>query len=153
MMVVDSKKDRVLTQKEILEVVGNNIGFGDGDRDIIMKRCLLFINNKDKEFLQKGNTLFVTSYSKNTADLQVFTADSARNFVSNCIEYFEHVRNKGVVTYTAVIEGSLVRVISIFKRYAVKMGARIGQCQINPQKQLIIVYVNNVTATTERAHA
>ncbi len=152
MMVVDSKKDRVLSRAEILEVVGSNIGFGGSDRDSIMDACLAFIDDKSKESLQKGNTLFVTSYSKNTATLQVFTADSARNFVSNCIEYFEHVRNKGVMTYTAVIEGSLVRVTSIFKRYAAKMGARIGQCQINPQKHLLIVYVNNVVATTERAH-
>ena len=62
MMVVDSKKDRILTQKEILEVVGNNMGFGYHDKDTIISKFLSQFSLVD-DVVQIGNTIFLYTLS------------------------------------------------------------------------------------------
>tara|TARA_R110000744_G_C19344376_1_gene559775 strand:- start:1785 stop:2240 length:456 start_codon:yes stop_codon:yes gene_type:complete len=142
MMVVDSKRDRVLTQEEILRVVGANIGFGATDKEFVIGECLAFIRKDSMDYTQKGNTIFVTRYFGDLAELQVFTADTAKNLIRSCLEYFKYLRDKGVVQCTVIIEGSLIRIVNVFKRHAYKMNATVKRYSLNKNKCLLVVHTN-----------
>jgi hypothetical protein len=115
MMVVDSKKDRVLTQKEILEVVGANMGFGHYDKDAIINEFLTQFDVVD-DVVQIGNTIFLYTLSKNKANGQVFNADTGRNFIANCITYFRRLQKRGVKDFSALADCSISKCLSIFNR-------------------------------------
>jgi len=143
MVVVDSKKDRVLTQKEILEVVGANIGFGVADEKYIVERTLHSINDPMKNQQQYGNTIFVTTHTEKMAQVEVFTADTAINFVDSCLRYYNYMQSKGVKAYLAIIEGSLLRAVKIFQRYARKANASVKQYGVAPTKRIVIVAIGD----------
>jgi hypothetical protein len=115
MVVVDSKKDRVLTQKEILEVVGANMGFGHYDKDAIINEFLTQFDVVD-DVVQIGNTIFLYTLSKNKANGQVFNADTGRNFIANCITYFRRLQKRDVKDFSALADCSISKCLSIFNR-------------------------------------
>ena len=115
MMVVDSKKDRVLTQEEILRVVGANMGFGHYDKDTIINEFLTQFNVVD-DIVQIGNTIFLYTLSENKANGQVFNADTGRNFIANCVMYFGRLQEKGVKDFSALADCSISKCLNIFNR-------------------------------------
>jgi len=115
MMVVDSKKDRILTQKEILEVVGNNMGFGYHDKDTIISKFLSQFSLVD-DVVQIGNTIFLYTLSEEKANGQVFNADTGRNFIANCIAYFRRLQEREVKDFSALADCSISKCLNIFNR-------------------------------------
>ena len=113
MRVVDSNITQ-LSQEEVLYVVGENIGFTK-DCVVEIAEALEAIDRSD-DFVQLGNTLFIYSMLNDRASGQVFNADTGRNFINNCKNYFARLQQKGVQEFEATADCSISKCLKIFQR-------------------------------------
>jgi hypothetical protein len=124
MMVVDSKKDKVLALKELLQVVGGNIGFGADDKTKVVDQCVKHLYQMD-DFVQIGNTIFIYDVVNGRANGQVFNADTGKNFIVNCVAYFGRLQAHNVTHFTAVADCSIRRCLYIFGRLLKRTDSKI----------------------------
>lgn len=59
--------------------------------------------------VQFGNTVFLANRgvdaNKNKMVGRAFNVDTGKNYLSNCLEYLEYLRKKGITHYTTTFEG------------------------------------------------
>ena len=62
------------------------------------------------DMVQIGNTAFLANRgigaNKNKMVGRAFNADTARNYINNCLDYIEYLRKKDITHYSAEFEGS-----------------------------------------------
>jgi|TARA_R110000787_G_scaffold116457_1_gene226727 hypothetical protein len=70
--------------------------------------------------VQFGNTVFLanrgTGDNKNKMVGRAFNVDTGKNYINNCLDYLEYLREKGITHYTTMFEGSEVLKLIQFMR-------------------------------------
>lgn len=74
------------------------------------------------DIVQFGNTVFLANEGKNGSKNKLvgraFNVDTARNFIDNCLDYMEYLREKGITHYTTIFEGSeVLKLMQFLQRF------------------------------------
>ena len=112
MEMVDSK-EKLLKTPEIVLISAQDIGTGD----IPLPSALASVAKEgtlpNADTVQIGNTVFLAhrgeGKNKNKMFGRAFNADTARNYISNLVKYFNHLNNKGITHYSAQFNGERMR--------------------------------------------
>ena len=74
------------------------------------------------DIVQFGNTVFLANEGKNGSKNKLvgraFNVDTARNFIDNCLDYMEYLREKGITHYTTIFEASeVLKLMQFLQRF------------------------------------
>ena len=74
------------------------------------------------DIVQFGYTVFLANEGKNGSKNKLvgraFNVDTARNFIDNCLDYMEYLREKGITHYTTIFEGSeVLKLMQFLQRF------------------------------------
>ena len=117
-----NSKDKKLESGEIIVMALHQIGTGD----MPMATALAIIAREGTletaDTTQIGNTVFLahrgTGDNKNKMVGRAFNVDTARNFIDNCLDYMEYLREKGITHYTTIFEGSeVLKLMQFLQRF------------------------------------
>tara|TARA_R110002020_G_scaffold22872_2_gene76749 strand:+ start:31 stop:480 length:450 start_codon:yes stop_codon:yes gene_type:complete len=112
MEMVDSKQ-RLLKMPEIVIIAAYDVG----TKGVPLPSALASIAKEgtlpSADTIQVGNTVFLAhrgkGKNKNTMFGRAFNADTARNYINNLVIYFNHLKNKGIINYSAQFDGEKLR--------------------------------------------
>ena len=112
MEMVDSK-EKLLNAANIIAISAKDLGTDD----IHLPSALASVAKEgtlpSANTIQVGNTVFLAhrgkGKNKNKMFGRAFNADTARNYISNLVKYFNHLNNKGITHYSAQFNGERMR--------------------------------------------
>jgi len=116
-----SSNDEQIIAPEIIRMALGQIGSGGRSVATALATVAMEGTLEGADTAQFGNTVFLAQQgrgaSKNKMVGRAFNVDTGRNYLNNCLEYLEYLREKGITHYSTTFEGSeVLKLLQLLQR-------------------------------------